>query len=822
MPFWFWNDRLTKDEIKRQLLAFKEKGIEGFVLHPRIGLPDDLPYLSDGFMEFVSFAVKQAKALGMHVILYDEGMYPSGSANGKVVETNRSFASRGLTLKTYDIDQIKQPIRLQDDDRLVAAFFVRPNDDGSIETQHVTCLYPLNTETMTLKNQELWIAERIQEGFFQRRNPNEWKVLLFIETYSSGTIRGLHDDQDDGEPDAPRSADLLNPEAVDCFIQFTYERYKEVVGEDFGDTIFAFFTDEPNILGRNAKSGLIPWTDGLEYEFYAVGHHVEDLIGLFYPFSNKEEMIRKNYQTVVHKRLEQSYYQPIYQWCEKNQLSLTGHPAESEDIGVLSNFHIPGQDVVWRWVAPEDGKGVTGAHSTAAKCAADAARHNGRRRNMNEFLGACGRDNDWDLSADDMKWYIDWLAVRGCNLFVPHAFYYSIDGKRSHERPPDVGLHNTWWPYYHSFSLYMKRLSWLLTDSINLSQIAIIAEPDHLPTDVAKMLYQHQIEWNYLDMNHFSKNEVMIDRDELVIQQQRYHMLIIDESIRAHIPTSVQTVLDQWSRQGGQIVQMSGEEQSVLPHATIVTNREEVLDKISEKREQLMSIQFHHHQPDVRVTSLHKDGHYFHLLVNEGEDMIDDYVWFQQTGKVEIWDAWYGVRKLPRYSREGSLHICLHRRESVIVYVNPFMEETASRVFHHRVHERNKLIPWQAPTQQSTEQNIWPYEQLFDWCECFDHFTGSFVYPFSFQLQRGEINQNEDIWVHLGEVHQLAEVTLNEHFVDVKMWAPYKIKLPVHLLQEGENHLEVKVTNHMTNQMDHKKRCSGLIGPVQLVFRTGR
>ena len=44
-PFWFWNDVLDKEEINRQMCAFKEKGIDGFVLHPRIGLPEELGYL---------------------------------------------------------------------------------------------------------------------------------------------------------------------------------------------------------------------------------------------------------------------------------------------------------------------------------------------------------------------------------------------------------------------------------------------------------------------------------------------------------------------------------------------------------------------------------------------------------------------------------------------------------------------------------------------------------------------------------------------------------------------------------------------------------
>lgn len=76
IPFWFWNDQLTEEEIIRQIHNFYKKGVNGFVIHPRIGIPKEIEYLSDEFMKYVSIAVREAKNLQMKVILYDEAMYP--------------------------------------------------------------------------------------------------------------------------------------------------------------------------------------------------------------------------------------------------------------------------------------------------------------------------------------------------------------------------------------------------------------------------------------------------------------------------------------------------------------------------------------------------------------------------------------------------------------------------------------------------------------------------------------------------------------------------------------------------------------------------
>jgi len=67
---------------------------------------------------------------------------------------------------------------------------------------------------------------------------------------------------------APAAGDILNPDAVDCFIRLTHERYRHHLGEHFGDTIIAMFTDEPSVFGKSPRrpaspqpftAGIIGW-----------------------------------------------------------------------------------------------------------------------------------------------------------------------------------------------------------------------------------------------------------------------------------------------------------------------------------------------------------------------------------------------------------------------------------------------------------------------------------------------------------------------------------------------------------------------------------
>ena len=243
------------------------------------------------------------------------------------------------------------------------------------------------------------------------------------------------------------------------------------------------FTDEPCIMGRGGDARMVAWTDGFLEKAESRGIMAEQLPALWYDIGEQTDKIRRSFTKLLEYELTENYYRPISDWCVSHGIALAGHPAESEDIGLLKCFQIPGQDMIFRRVAPEEHKGVYGAETTQAKCTSDYARHRGLRRNLNECFACCGKNGiDWSYTADDMKWMIDWLTLRGVNLLVPHAFFYSVRGERRFgERPPDVGPNNSWWKYYSWISSYIKRMCAMMTDSFNTASVAVLCESDSLP-----------------------------------------------------------------------------------------------------------------------------------------------------------------------------------------------------------------------------------------------------------------------------------------------------------------------------------------------------
>ncbi len=531
IPFWFLNGDLRREEIRAQLKDFYDHGVYGVVLHPRIGLPKRIGYLSPAFFAYLRTAVETAAELGMTVVFYDEGMYPSGSACGQVTAGHPELVSQGIALAA-------EPL---------------PGDE---------------------------ILAPTAEGYLVARP-------------SGGTIRGVHWGEDDGEPNAPASADILNPEAVGRFVALTHEAYYREFHEYFGNTVLGFFTDEPSVLGRNVR-GMFPWTRGFAGLFTAAGGRLENLAALFRGEENGDTRL---YRRMILDRENQVYYGTLSAWCEGRGVALMGHPDQSDDIERERFFHIPGQDLVLRFVAPEKG-GLAGRDSTLAKCGADAARLLGRRRNSNECFGACCREgNPWYLPGEDLKWYIDWLAVRGVNLFIPHAFYYSIAGRRRGERPPDVGPNSIWWPHYAQWSRYMRRLSCLMTDAELHAGVAVLCRNRDLVPELVVPLFQRQIGFQYIPQSFWA--ECREDNGALVCRGRRYRAVLGDAELFPGVPHGVDAV-----------------QPDVLCAAP---------------------------QPDLRAARFTRADTECWLLVNEGEEPIETELTLPTDKGICQYDLWSGA-----------------------------------------------------------------------------------------------------------------------------------------------------------------------------------
>ncbi len=704
IPFWFFNDAFDEEKVKNQLTDYVEKGVNGLVLHPRIGVPVEMPYLSEEYFRAVRFIVKTAAELKMKVVLYDEGMYPSGSAHGMVVRANPEYASKGIII--LDADKAREKLDAEESAQVLAEFA-----DG----------------------------RKLVYGF------------------AGGTIRGIHFGEDDGQPGAPKAADILNPDAVDEFIRLTHDRYYEELKEYFGTTVIAFFTDEPSAMGRGSGR-YRAWVRGMEKELEAAGGRVEDLEALFVKTGRsvagrsdieetRENITVRLYRQLIKRKLREIFYARLSGWCENHGISLIGHPAESNDIEEELYFHIPGQDLIMRRVAPETG-GLREFDSVQAKLAADIARHLGRRRNANECFGVCCRDKiPWYMTAGDMKWYIDWLGLRGVNFFIPHAFYYSVEGERKGERPPDVGPNNIWWRHYRRFSDYMKRLSYLMTDSANGAEIAVLCDNNNVPYEEVACLYENQVEFNYLPAALLEQAQV---RDGRVCLEGCAYTKVLN--------VLGQRYTDRFADKLGDI--MAGDTQSLL----------------------CPEIRLEQPCPGLRKIRLEKQGVHMYLFGNEGSEPILTRITVPGMTNPGFVDLWRGRA----YTVEGageSFDLSLQPSETLLV-----IKDGAEFCAEGRAAD-------------------WYRGEYPDWTK---RFTCT---------ERNENSAEYALKIHAGDAaeavrflvrgEEMVECFCNGSFADVSFWGEHRFDL-TGLMKQGENEIRLVVTGNAANIYENAGIAFGL------------
>ncbi|HEY9076570.1 MAG TPA: glycosyl hydrolase [Anaerolineaceae bacterium] len=428
-PFWSWNDRLEVPELVRQVQDMKAHGMGGFFMHSREGL--ETTYMSPEWLECIRETVKAARETGMSAWLYDEDRWPSGFAGGLVPSQGDAFRSKFLTLDESAAPPPNQSGLL----RLFA---------GVIKNGTLFSLRRLDSTTSPLQPGETCLAlyRRVCE-------PSEW----------------FNDDA---------YADNLNPDSVKAFLDITYETYRKEVGAEFGKAIPGIFTDEPNIISRDLRSGkgALPWTDGLPAYFLA--HRGYDLLDhlpwLFYE-GERAAKTRHDYWYTISQRFTEAYSKQLGEWCEQNGLAFTGHYLYEQEmgLGIITNGaimphyryqQVPGIDML-----TEQNREFL----TIKQCSS-VANQFGRKRVLSETYGCSG----WEFTFEGQKWNGDWQYVLGVNLRCQHLALYTLRGCRKRDYPPAFNYNTTWWKYNGVVEDYFARVGRVTTEGEAVRDVLLI------------------------------------------------------------------------------------------------------------------------------------------------------------------------------------------------------------------------------------------------------------------------------------------------------------------------------------------------------------
>ena len=400
--FWEWLSDVTDDEIRATLKDFKIKGYSGFFVLPMPkGFRDQdfhstlsCQFVDDELLRRYKVCAQVAESLDLQMWLYDEGGWPSGQANGEVIRRYPECRQKLLHVGT-------------------------PDDKSRVVYQ--------------------WRRGDVALTFFWDYHPS--------------------------------LTDHLSAEATQHFIELVHEKFASVLKPYFGRVIPGIFTDEPRLDGLVGTKSIpwrvdFPLLFKQRYG-YELGPVLPALFGaeaLGFDLKTLMDEVeiasaRYDFCDLLTECFAEGFFAPIKKWCSENNLLFIGHVCGDNNLAnnfrlnghffrTISKLDVPGIDVVWR----DAYRGQKNTHFPLL------GRSAALRQGVSSLLCEAYAVYGLGLHPADMKWIINWLGSRGVNVVATMLVQSDFLGAHLIGEASHLGPGNPMWNYQKLVNDYSERV----------------------------------------------------------------------------------------------------------------------------------------------------------------------------------------------------------------------------------------------------------------------------------------------------------------------------------------------------------------------------
>lgn len=488
-PFvrWWWNgNRITENEIKRQIEVLHSAGIGGVEINP-IAFPEwsdslgirSLTWLSPEWNRLVALASEEAGKRGMITDLIVGSGWPFGGEfinedeSVQRVITNSIKCNGGDRIRETGESLLQKALTAQSRAAEGEAFsnsllFIRLVPEGAQNTVVVTDL-------ISLIDSEGDLDYTVPSGSY-------YLVYGFVQ---KGHRQVLH-----GAPGA--AGPVMDHYRRDITLAYLnrLKKISEDTGIPLNKLIRALFCDSIELAGANWTDGfeeiflktygydLKPWFPFIFYESYR-GYSDEKLSE---DFSDQLKRVRYDYNKLLVRVFLDNFTQAFQDFCTENGL-LCRYQAYGTPflMGMMEGNMIPDIPESNNWIYSVDMEtdewiwnqdhgymiwnlyAASGGHLTGRKIISCEAMTNTR--------------GVFKASLEEIKRHDDMNFITGINHTILHGYNYS---------PVEAGFpgwirygayfseQNTWWPYFRKWTDYNSRLSYIFQNSKPVKNIAIV------------------------------------------------------------------------------------------------------------------------------------------------------------------------------------------------------------------------------------------------------------------------------------------------------------------------------------------------------------
>ena len=854
-PFvrWWWNgNKLTAEEILRELDVMNEAGIGGVEINPiafpggdDLGIPS-MQWASPEWIEMLKVALKGAAERGMICDIIVGSGWPFGAEFLAGDERSQLLTLTSQKVKGPDKIKLKVADLLKE-----ASPTIHSNYEGSVSEIYSLCLTPVQMETFVPP-----IDLPFEKGADITVTVPEGEYILYALVKVTGFQAVIN-----GAPGAAGPVlNHYNPTAVDKFLNYMSDKiFPELKGlKGFR----ALFCDSMELEGANWCPDFVdeykrrrgydisPYLPYILYKVGQMGQPVEGAVITQTSGVAKEEIERVRYDFFVTcmDMVRDRFLAPYTQWCNRNGFKSRVQPygREFHPLEASLKVDIP-ECETWLWYNDSNKENDFVRRPTYThvnKFVSSAVHLTGKR------LVSCEEITNtsavFNATLERIKITGDQSNTSGVTHSILHGFNYSpVEtpfpgwvryGTFFNERNP-------WWPFFKLWAAYKTRLSAILMETDFFADIAVLhpladmwaihgPQRDPFP-ELLYPAYQYKV-WEAIHRNGNScdyTSEAIIQQSVaedgfLKYNHRAYHTLILIE-VESMQPATAEAIAT-FVKNGGKVLFIGKEPHKSTGLTDYRTNDEKVRQTIAEMKQNYASRIFTLSAPTDNIElwfkniqqqcgikpymSIERPNPYISQIrhTTKGKDLFfvtncstDQRFVIQaqfpdSKGQPWLWNPETGERS--RYpgtvGKDRTLTIDLSPAGSILIV---FDEQTRGKDAPSLPEDPSgglELKGWNVRMQHidGTVENR-TFDTLFDLAS--DQSTQSFA---GYLIYEKRITQSFNL-LDLGRVYGVSEVTLNGESLGCRWYGRHLYHIPDHLSKVPDKTLQVKISTTVGNYL---------------------
>ncbi|MFC5462658.1 glycosyl hydrolase [Massilia niabensis] len=530
--WWWFGPAVAKPELEREIKAMKQGGFGGFEIQPVYPMEHDdtargiknVPYLSNEFLDAVSFANRTGRANGLRVDMTLASGWPYG---GPHIGINHAAAR--LRVATVEVPAGAASYALpvvMNGERLIAAFA----GPGNAKQYDSTALALVTPKALPAGRASIAAAgaPRVMVFYIATRTGQQVKrAALGAEGFV---------------------LDHLSRGAVDHHLRTVAEPLLKAFGKQ---PPYAVFSDSLEVYGTD-------WTEDFLQEFkkrrgYDLVPHLPSLFsGKGEAIGNTAGGVRRDWALTQTELVNERYLIPMNDWAKARKTQFRSQTYGEPAVSMSSN----------RLVALPEGEGPQHRSFSFTRLATSAGHLYGRPV-ISAETWTWLNSPAFSATPLDMKAEADRMLLSGVNLFVAHGWPYTppgtIEPGYAFYAAAVFNDHNPWWNVMPDVNGYLTRMSYLMRQGEPANQVAVFLPNDDVyaslvpgKVSLSAEMHKHvtpQLTEQILDAGH---NLDYVDAESVLALGVKHPVLVMP-----HVTRLAPEVIDKlaaYVRGGGKII----------------------------------------------------------------------------------------------------------------------------------------------------------------------------------------------------------------------------------------------------------------------------